>query len=205
MPEAVRVDVIRDAEVANEPIESLMETAQSKASAVRPTDEEFDRFTGLGVDGGGSATPFLANKLDELCSLVVHRDDPFVVELSQGDADGIVLPGFPDQAVTLQGRHLPRSHAGPSSQKECFGPDILLRLESLLEKCIGLRGDGLGEVTIARGEICSSQEIFNSRLGPPPLGDVLQEAPTASDAKTSGGVSERRWTGGEVTEPIFHG
>jgi hypothetical protein len=156
MPEAVGVEVIRDAEVANEPIESLMETAQSKASAVRSTDEEFNSLSGLGVDGGGSATPFLANKLDELCCLVVHRDNPFVVELSQGDADGVALSGFPDQAVTLQARHLPGSHAGPSSQKERFSPDILLRLESVLEECIGLRGDGLGEVTIARGEICSS-------------------------------------------------
>jgi hypothetical protein len=116
MPEAVGVEVIRDTEVADEPIESLMETAEAKASAIRPTDKELDRFAGLGVDGGGSATPFLANKLDELCRLVVDRDDPFVVELSQGDADGIALSGFLDQAVTLQARHLPRSHAACASR-----------------------------------------------------------------------------------------
>jgi hypothetical protein len=156
MTEAVRVEVIRDAEVANESIESLMETAEAKASAVRPTDEELDRFPGLWVDGGGSATPFLANKLDELGRLFVDWDDPFVVELPQWDTDGIALSGFPDQAVTLQAHDLPRSRTGPSSQKERFGSDILLRLESLLEECIGLRGDRLGELTIGRGEIASS-------------------------------------------------
>jgi hypothetical protein len=101
MAEAVGVKVIWEAEGVDESSESLMETAKAKARAVRPTDEKFDRFSGLGVDGGGSATPFLADKLDELCCLVVHWDDPFVVELSQGDTDRIALSGFSDQAMTL--------------------------------------------------------------------------------------------------------
>jgi hypothetical protein len=66
MAEAVRVDVIRDAEVADESNESVTETGDGKVSTVWPTDEEFDRFAGLGVDGGGSVTPFFASARTEL-------------------------------------------------------------------------------------------------------------------------------------------
>jgi hypothetical protein len=109
MTKSVWVEVIRDAEGADESIESLTKTANRKVSSVRLTDEEFGRFSGLGVDGGGSATPFLPNEPDELGRLFVNRDDPFVVELSQWDADGIVLSGIPDQALTVEAHHLPRS------------------------------------------------------------------------------------------------
>jgi hypothetical protein len=105
----VGVEVIRDAEGADESIESLTETADGKVSAVRLTDEEFHRFSGFGIDGGRSATALFPNEPDELGRLFVNRDDPFVVELSQWDADGIALSGFPDQALTVQARQLARS------------------------------------------------------------------------------------------------
>jgi hypothetical protein len=156
MPEAVRVELIRDAAGADESVESLAETVGGDASAVRPTDEEFDRFSDLGVDGGRLMAPFVANELDELGRLFVNRDDPLVVKLPEWDADCIVSSGFSDQALTIQARHLPGSQAGPSSQKEGFGLDILLCLKSLLEECVDFGGDRLGELTIERGEIAGS-------------------------------------------------
>jgi len=153
MPKAVGVELFRDAAGANESIESVAKTVGGDASAIRPTDQEFYRLPGLGVDGGKSLTPFLANELDELGRPFVDWNDPLVVELTQWDTDSIVLSGFSDQALTIQARHLAGSEAGPSSEKECFGLDVLLGLKSLLEERVDFRRDRLGELTIERGEI----------------------------------------------------
>jgi hypothetical protein len=156
MPKAVGVDLIRDAAGADESIESVAETVGGHASAVRPTDQEFERLFSLGVNGRRSVTPFFANELDELDRLFVDWDDPLVVELPQWDTDSIVLSRFSDQALTIQARHLPGSQAGPSSEKERFCLDILLCLETLLEERVDFRRDRLGELTIERGKIAGS-------------------------------------------------
>jgi hypothetical protein len=103
---AVRVDVIGYAEGADELIHAITETVTGKATAVRCTDEEFHGSPGLGVNGGRSAPPFLANELDELGRVFVHWDDPFVVQLAQRDTNGKALFRFPNQALTPQERQL---------------------------------------------------------------------------------------------------
>ena len=63
MTKAVGVDVLGDAEGADELIQAITKNVAGKATAVRRTNQEFHGSPGLELNGGRSAPPFLANEL----------------------------------------------------------------------------------------------------------------------------------------------
>jgi hypothetical protein len=197
MPQTMGMDALRKIECADESIESMPKTVHGKSTPVRCADEELHRFPGVGIDGRRSATTLVSNDPDELNGLWVDGQEPFVVQLAQRDADGIALSGPSNQALTFQTGHLPRSHAGPASQEQAFGPEIVLSLKSLLESRVEFGRQRFWKLAIEWRQIASSQKVVGRDPGPLPLKDVLEEASTAKDVQASGGVLQRRSSRGE--------